>query len=133
MDFPKRSQKHGSIEIEKGAFPLPKEQKAADFLTNFGYDILFLKRTNTQGVKSADIYMRNEKWEIKTIESKKKTTVDKRIREGLDQAPNLVIDLRKNKDNGSTVLSEILLQFRITKDFEKLIIIQKNKTILEFL
>ena len=125
--------KIGNITKERGAEPTDNDISAALFLIDQGFDVKFLRANRIKGSHTPDIEMNNEKWEIKTPRKNGKYTIEHLIRDGLNQSPNIIFDLRKSKSRSeSSIRQKIGKQFKMTKKWRKLIVITKSAKMLTF-
>ena len=79
-----------------------KEEIAmAEWLSKrFGGDVVLLAESNAEGVRTPDFLWNKSRWELKTIESEKYGTIDKRIRKAYSQVRDnlggIILDFSKS-------------------------------------
>jgi hypothetical protein len=117
------------FEIESGASPTPHEIKAANYLVGHGFKLLFLKPANRKGVRTPDVEINGDRFEIKSPVSNKPRTIVKRFKEARKQADRIVFDLRGVK-GGAENTEKLLLKLAQDSQCRRLIVITKhNQTI----
>ncbi|MDR0979948.1 MAG: hypothetical protein LBM12_02225 [Candidatus Nomurabacteria bacterium] len=105
------------IEKELGAIPSKAEMEVVDILVLNNIvkkSVKFLKPNRVKGSKTPDLLMDGNYWEIKSIEKLGKYTLAHAERTGLEQADNLIFDLRK-----LAIKLEDKAAREIQKEFEK--------------
>lgn len=78
-----------------------EEIAMAEWLSRmFGGDVVLLVESNVEGVRTPDFLWNNTQWELKTIESEKYGTIDKRIRKAYSQVRGnlggIILDFSKS-------------------------------------
>ncbi len=107
------------------------EYATINVLLESGEDVELMQKSRTPRSKSADIFMRNLIWEMKSPEGKTLRCIERVLRRATHQAPNVIIDLRR------TVVSErkalILLRqlFSELRSVRNLWIITKSEEIIK--
>jgi len=124
--------KIGRIEIEPGATPLPHESLVAEVLAERGNDILFLKPIDQDKIKTPDIEMGGARWEIKTPKGKGKFLLQNTFHKALHQSVNIIIDIRRIKIPEQKALKQLENLFEKSRSVKKMIIITKQKKMLDF-
>ncbi len=102
------------------------------FLTNLGHDIELIPRSTTCGVQTPDIIMNGIGWEIKSPKGKGKWLIKNTIQNASHQSENIIIDLRRIKINQTKCLSAIERQFKFSKRIKKILVITKDRKLLDF-
>ena len=124
--------KIGEISLEPGATPEKSELKTAAFLANLGFDIRFLKPIDQNHIKSPDILMNNEKWEIKCPRGSGKYLIQNTLHNALHQSPNVILNLYRIKMRDEQCRREIERRFQDSKGIRKLMVITKLGEKLDF-
>ncbi len=94
----------GQVVVEPGAEPSPDELAAADYLAGQGHRVRLLRRDPTSPNPQPDAQLDDDDFptEIKTVGnltgSDVAASLSRRIREGLSQAPSVVVDARGQKN-----------------------------------
>lgn len=125
-------QRAGSVVVPSGAHPWPHEIEAAEALAAAGRSVEFVSEVIGKQVKTADIQMDGNLWEIKSPESGSLRALQKNLRRALHQASRVVIDVRRMKGLSDEVVVREL--FRLSKEFKslkRLIVIKKDGTIID--
>ncbi len=98
-EVPQTIKQTGKLKIEAGRTLSSDEQEIANLLTADGKNVKAPKEVNIPGVKNPDFEVEGVKTELKTIENITSAdiggAVSRRIYEAGRQAPNVIIDVRK--------------------------------------
>lgn len=108
------------------------ENATVVFLTEHGYDIELIPKSNVAGVHSPDIIMSGLRWEMKSPKGEGKYLISNTIQRAVKQSKNIIIDLRRTKRHQSKCLREIENEFQKSKSIERLIVITKKSKKLDF-
>ena len=117
---------------KKDANPKPHEESTAVHLAQFGFDIEFVKPTNTYKAKSADAFIMGSIWEMKAPTTFNKATIKEDFRRAKDQSDRIIFDLRRVKKHADDVGKQIIAIFKGKGRVRKLIIIEKNGKVFDF-
>ncbi|HSW99087.1 MAG TPA: hypothetical protein VLF71_04565 [Candidatus Saccharimonadales bacterium] len=71
------------------------------------------------------------KWELKSPTGDGKYNVQHQIKAAAKQSANVIFDARRSKMHMAKIRNEVERQFGYTKPIKKLILIDKNKVIVE--
>lgn len=123
--------KQGKI-IPNGVSLEKHENDTVIYFTNLGYNIELIPTSHIPHHHTPDFKMLNEEWEAKSPKSAKKSTLEHTFQDALKQSPNIIIDLRRIKDNYYGTTARIEKIFRNSKRAQKLKIITKSGKLLEF-
>jgi hypothetical protein len=115
-----------------GVILLPHELATVVFLTNCGFNIELIPPIQQKGVRTPDIRMRRLEWEIKNPRSNGKYTLEHSFRSALKQSPNIIFDIRHCKIPERKCIAEIERRFNDFKKTKHILIITKNKSLIEF-
>ncbi len=121
----------GSI-TPNGVILMPHEMSTIVFLTEQGYDIELIRKSNVEGQHSPDIIIDGVKWEMKSPTGETKNTIKNNIQNALLQSNNIILDLRRIKRPMEKCIREIEREFEANKKIRKLKVITKSKKILDF-
>ncbi len=108
------------------------ENATAVFLTEQGYDIELIPKSNIEGAHTPDVKMNNLKWEMKAPIGEGKYLIANTIQRAVKQSPNIIIDLRHTKRHQTKCLREIEKEFKKSTSIKHLIIITKTQKTLVF-
>jgi hypothetical protein len=117
--------------IPIGLKPSPNryEITAAELLASyFKTDVEFIPRSNYQ---TPDFKINNDDWELKSPTGTGKNNVERQLQSALKQSQNIVFDARRSKIHITTIRSELNRQFQLAKSIKRLILIDKNKNVVE--
>ncbi|MDR2672763.1 MAG: hypothetical protein LBC35_05675 [Coriobacteriales bacterium] len=118
------------ISTDTSPYPWPHEISAAVILAEyFQADVEFQKRIINS--KSADVLIKGTAWEIKSPTGKGKRNIQHTLGAALKQSRCIVFDARRSKIHINRIMSELQRQFAMTASIERLILIRKDKTIVE--
>lgn len=108
------------------------ENATVVFLTEQGYDVELIPKSNTPGLHSPDIIMDGLRWEMKAPKGEGKYLINNTIQKAVKQSRNIIIDLRRTKRHQSKCLREIKNEVEKSKSIDRLIVITKGSKILVF-
>ena len=123
--------KKGKI-IPNGVVLKTHENATVVFLTEQGYDIELIPKSNVTGVHSPDIIMNRLKWEMKAPKGDGKYLINNTIQKAVKQSRNIIIDLRRAKRHQSKCLREIENEFKRSNSVDRIIVITKKSKKLVF-
>ena len=123
--------KKGKI-IPNGVVLKTHENATVVFLTEQGYDIELIPKSNVTGVHSPDIIMNRLKWEMKAPKGEGKYLINNTIQKAVKQSRNVIIDLRRAKRHQSKCLREIENEFKRSNSVDRIIVITKKSKKLVF-
>lgn len=124
--------REGKVVIPNGARPWPHEIDAAEALAADGRMVEFVPEIVGRQVKTADVQMDGNLWEIKSPESGSLRALQKNLRRALHQARCVVIDARRMKGlSDSTVERELLRLSGEFRSLRKLLFIKKDGTVVD--
>lgn len=110
-DLPE-AERPGRVVIPRDKQPRQHELDTARRLARFGVDVEFLPEIDGEGVKSPDVLIDGEIWELKSPQgSSEKSTIDSQLKRGKRQAENLVIDLARCGLDDEVAIAQILRRF----------------------
>jgi hypothetical protein len=108
----------------------PHKISAAVILAEyFQADVEFLKRIVNS--KSADVLIGGTVWEIKSPTGKGKRNVQHTLSAALKQSRCIVFDARRSKIHINRIKGELQRQFAMTASIECLLLIRKDKSVVE--
>ena len=85
-------------------------------IENFGDKIYLIPKVNVPiRIKTADYLYKNEYWDLKTIYSNGKRTIDNQLKKSRDQASNFIIDISHSKMDVSDAIYQVLKIFNDPK------------------
>ncbi len=101
-------------------------------LTEMGYDVELVPRSNREGEHTPDIIIDNVKWEMKSPTGETRNTIKNNIQGALRQSVNVILDLRRVKRPMEKCLKDIDREFTHNKKIRRLLVITKSKKVLDF-
>ena len=102
------------------------------FLTELGYDISCIPKSNIKGIHTPDIKMDGLKWEMKAPLGEGNQLMENTIQKALKQSQNIIIDLRHTKRHQTKCIRELEKQFINKKSLKRLKVITKNRKVIDF-
>lgn len=91
------SKQQGKIIIAPNLNVWPHELKTAEALARAGYTVEFIRRSEEQRAKSADVLINGSLWEMKAPTSSNMKAVEKNLRKATKQATYVIFDCRRMK------------------------------------
>ena len=119
--------------IPVGLKPSPAryEITAAELLANhLKADVEFILRSNYQ---TPDFKIAGIEWELKSPTGTGKNNIEHQLQAALKQSRCIVFDARRSKIHITKIKSELNRQFQLTKNIRRLILIDKNKSVIELI
>ena len=101
------------------------------FLTELGYNIDCIPKSNIKGIHTPDIKINGVKWEMKAPVGEGNQLIKNTIQKALKQSPNIIIDLRWTKRHQTKCLREIENHFHRSKTIKRIKIITKGKKTID--
>ena len=108
------------------------ENATVVFLTEQGYDVELIPKSNIKGVHTPDIIVNKTKWEMKAPKGEGNSLMKNTVQKALKQSRNIIIDLRRTKRHQSKCLRELERQFKKSKSIKTLWAITKTHKIIDF-
>lgn len=122
--------KNYRVIIPQNIQPVPErfEVSAAVLLLEyFQADIEFLP---VSSLKTPDIKINSQKWEIKSPVGGGKYTIQRQFQRAAKQSPNVVIDARRIKIHIDRVRREVSYQAGLAKSVKQVLLIEKTSKIV---
>lgn len=119
------------VVIPTGLKPSPAryEITAAELLANhFHTDVEFILRSNYQ---TPDFRIDDIEWELKSPTGAGKNNIERQLQAALRQSHCIVFDARRSKIHILKIKAELNRQFQLTQSIRRLILIDKNKSVIE--
>lgn len=123
--------KRGKI-IPNGVVLKTHENATVVLLTERGYTVELIPKSNINGVHTPDLIIDKVKWEMKAPKGEGSSLMKNTIQKALKQSENIIIDLRRTKRHQIKCLHEIEREFTHSKTINRLKIITKTGKILDF-
>lgn len=117
------------IPTELKPSPARYEVSAATLLANyFKADVEFVVRSNH---KTPDFLINDVAWELKSPTGNGKRNIQRQLQTGMKQSRNIVFDARRSKIHIARIKHILNYQFHTTKSLERMLLIDKNKNVIE--
>lgn len=109
--------------------PARYELTAAQLLADyFRSDVEFIQRANH---KTPDFLIGGIKWELKSPTGIGKYNIQHQIKAAAKQSSNVVLDARRSKMHMTKIRNEARRQFQYSKTVKRLVLIDKNRVVIE--
>jgi predicted ABC-class ATPase len=109
--------------------PARYEISAAELLAlYFKSDVEFVARSNQ---KTPDFLVNGYTWELKSPTGRSKHNIERQMKAGVKQSGNIILDARRSKIHISRIRSELHNQLKHRKAIKRLLLICKDKQIIE--
>ena len=102
------------------------------FLTNEGYNVELIPKSNLEGQHTPDVVIDNVRWEMKSPTGETKNTIKNNIQNALKQSTNVILDLRRIKRPMEKCMNEIEREFKENKKIKRILVITKTGKLLDF-
>ncbi len=124
----------GVIIVPPGVFIERHEKIAVDFIAVvLCYNVTFLVPDRREGVKTPDIEMNGQHWEIKSPRGRSSRTIDNNLRNAFRQSPYIILDLRRMDGRIPTakLLREVEQRFTDAREIKHLIVITREENCIK--
>lgn len=118
--------------VPNGVILNAHEYATVVFLTEQGYDVELIPKSNRKGVHTPDIKIDGIKWEMKAPIGEGNQLMKNTLQKALKQSTNIVVDLRRTKRHQTKCLRELEREFNNSKSIKRLKIITKTNKMLDF-
>lgn len=117
---------------KNGVSPEPHEESTAVHLTQFGFNIEYVRPRNTFKAHSADFLIGGAVWESKSPTTSKGSTIKEDFRKAKNQSDRIIFDLRRVNKHADDVEKYVVNLFRAPGYVKRLLIIRKNGEVIDF-
>ncbi len=124
--------KTGKTIIPLGVYPETHELETAAVFLAIGYDVEFIKPSDTQKLRSADVVIDGIEWEVKSPTGKSRYTIQNQFKRAARQSKNLILDSRRVRLSNDFVRQEVSKQFMLRKSIVRIKLILKSGEIIDF-
>lgn len=111
------------VRCEDGAEPMPKEMAVAEWLADRGFDVEFRATRSSQGLRTSDILIGGEPWEIKQPTGSGKRNISNQFNAARGQSDKLIIDVSESPIERKEIEREAWRQLTLRDDFTEVILI----------
>lgn len=112
--------------------PEQAEFETAKYFAGLGKNVSFIKPSSIPNQHRPDIVMDSVEWEIKCPEGNSKRTIENNMRKALQQAHNVIFDLRHMKYPENKSIPKLEKEFAINTRLRRLYIIKKSGELLTY-
>ena len=124
--------KLGKIIILPNAAVWPHELSTAKALANAGHTVEFRSNENIEFMKSPDILIDDETWEMKSPTSAKLVAVERNLKKAYHQSKNIVFDSqRMGRLPDKSIQRELVKQFQLTKNIKGLLFVNRKRETID--
>jgi hypothetical protein len=122
----KRAQ--GKIIVPAGVLPEKHELETASYFAALGKDVELQVPTRTKGMRTADVLMDGQLWEMKCFFGKERRTLQTCVQRASRQSKYIIIDLRHTPLKMDYCLSILKREFELRTSIKRLLVITKADT-----
>lgn len=120
----------GRVIIPPGVNVWPHELKTAQALSQAGYIVEFIPRSDGTYRKSADAFVDGIPFELKSPESSRLSVVDKNVKKALSQSCNVVFDSKRMKNTkNDQVRYELEKSIAARRKIRSLLFVDKKRAV----
>lgn len=124
----------GNITIPADCDVWPHELKTAQALAAAGHDVRFVRKSDQPHVRTADLIMDGEVWEMKAPKSSKLVAVERNLRRALGQSRNIIFDSRRMKGVPDAAIERELRKWgHDLKAVRRLIMVNRRAEVIDIL
>ncbi len=128
----RRKRSRPGVIVPNGAILKPHELATVVLLTELGFDVTLIPKSNRYGEHTADIKMAGVEWEIKSPKGKGKYLIQNTLHKAATQSENVIIDLRRIKLNEECALMQLKKEFPLSKRLQRMVVVTKRRKLLTF-
>jgi hypothetical protein len=122
----------GKIIIPSDVNVWPHEIKTAQALAAAGYTVEFVRRSNKDRERSADVYMASRKWEFKSPTGSSMNVVERNLKKARWQSGSIVFDSRRMKKVPDTAIARELSKWlREMPKLDSILFVNRHGTVVE--
>ena len=122
----------GKIIIQSGANPWPHELSTAEALAAYGYTVEFIRKNDDKYQHSADAYLDDVLYEMKSPTGSHLSVIGKKIKKEMRQSCFIVFDSKRMRNvRDYQVLNELKKQLSLNRKVKSLIFVNKNRTVIK--
>ena len=122
----------GKIIIEPDLNVWPHELKTAEVLAASGYIVKFIPKSNIAHQKTADVLIDGLIWEFKAPTADNLKAIERNLKRGRWQSPNIVFDSRRMKAlPDKAILREVTKQANALSGIARLLYVNKHGQIID--
>ncbi|MCR5789562.1 MAG: hypothetical protein K6G83_06710 [Lachnospiraceae bacterium] len=122
--------KNGKL-IQNGVHLEEHEYTKVKLFLETGYDVSLIPPIQAKGMSTPDMEMRGVIWEMKAPQGKSRNTIKHTFQNACHQSPNVIIDLQRCKLTDDEALKDIRYHYKTSKRIKRLIVIMKDKKIID--
>lgn len=131
----KKAPKNKIGKLNKNGVDLkPHEERTAELLTLYGFNVEAIRPSNIPKIKNPDILMMGTVWEMKGPTNSNASTIKKRFRKSIKQANGKgIFDLRniKTTKEQKDAFDTIIELFETSRGMRRIIIIEDSDKVLD--
>lgn len=125
------AESQGKIVIGPGLNVWPHELKTAEALAIAGYTVEFIRKSEIDHEKTADVLIDDAIWEFKAPKSGKTNMIQVNMRRALHQSNCIVFDSRRMKDLPNHVIErEVRLRAGELKSLKHLLYVNRQGSVI---
>lgn len=122
----------GKVIIPHGAHAWYHELMTADALAGAGYIVEFVVASHTRHIKSPDIVLEGQKWEIKSPKADKLSALERNLKRATKQSGNIIIDShRMSKIRDASIQKLLVQKYKQQKTIKRLLFINRKRQVID--
>jgi hypothetical protein len=115
-----------------GIFLEPHEVATVNFLVACGKQVELLVPSRQKGIKTPDILLDGQEWEIKSPKGIGKYTIQHAFKAGAKQADYIIFDIRRmRKKPEENIIAKIQKELDVSKTVKRVLVITKTEKIID--
>lgn len=124
--------KQGKIVIEPSTNIWPHELKTATALAKAGYTVTFVRKSEIDYEKTADVLIDEVRWEFKSPTADNLKAIERNLKRARWQSHNIVFDSRRmHRLPESAIRKEVHKQLEKIKGIDKLLYIDNHGNVID--
>ena len=122
----------GKIIIEPGTNVWPHELKTATALAEAGFTVTFIKKSEIDYEKTADVLIDEACWEFKSPTADNLKAIERNLKRARWQSPNIVFDSRRmHRLPENAIRQAVQKQLEKVKGISKLLYVDKQGNVID--
>lgn len=122
----------GKIVIPHGIDVWHHELLTANALAGAGYTVEFLTNKSVRYVKSPDVLIDGQKWEMKSPKADKLSAVERNLKRATKQSGNIIIDShRMSKVHDSSIQKLLAQKYKQQKTIKRLLFVNRKRQVID--
>jgi hypothetical protein len=126
------NKKLGKIIVPGDANIWAHEYQTALALARAGYTVEFIRRSKLERETSADVFIDDNKWEMKAPKSSKLSAVEDNLKKAVKQSNNIIFDSRRMKRLPDKAIErELATQLHKSKSIKRILFVNRHGLVID--